>query len=121
MLPDRDAANKSKTMLTYLALFFAWTSVVTKVGDTLNDFHPLAYVASLADKDTMNLTQALNKPDADKFLEAMDKEVNDHVQRKHWKIVSKKDMRRSGYNGQIIMAVWSFKRKRNPFAVRPDN
>ena len=62
----------------------------------------------------MTLRKALEEPDADQFLLAMEKEVNDHVSRKHWKLVSNETMRDSGYSGKPIMAVWSMKRKRNP-------
>ena len=44
----------------------------------------------------------------------MEKEVDDHVQRKHWRLVTNKEMRASGFRGKPIMAVWSMKRKRNP-------
>ncbi len=68
-----------------------------------------SYAMTQADPDTMTLAQAMNEPDADKFLEAMIKEVNDHVDRKHWKLVH-----RSQARSKPIMAVWSMKRKRNP-------
>ena len=67
-----------------------------------------------ADPDTMTLKQALQEPDADKFVEAMIKEVNDHVNRKHWRLSSTSEMYRTGYKSRPIMAVWSMKRKRNP-------
>ena len=61
---------------------------------------------TVADPDTMTLKQALQEPDADKFIEAMIKEVNDHANRKHWSLTTFQDMRRSGYKGKPIMAVW---------------
>jgi hypothetical protein len=86
-------------------------------NNTFNDFHPLAYVASLADKDSMNFADAMRQTDRNQFVEAMEKEFSDHVQRDHWKIYSRSEMRRSGYSGRVIMAIWSFKRKHNPFGV----
>jgi hypothetical protein len=47
----------------------------------------------------------------------MEKEISDHVKRSHWKIYSRSEMRQTGYPGRVIMAVWSFKHKRNPFGV----
>ena len=76
--------------------------------------HAYAYAATQADPDTMTLKQAMQEPDADKFLEAMIKEIDDHVQRKHWKLVTDKQMRATGHTGKPIMGVWSMKRKRNP-------
>ena len=43
------------------------------------------------------LKDALNEPDAEEFLKAMVKEVDDHVRREHWRIVSIGDMLASGY------------------------
>ena len=40
---------------------------------------------TLADPDTMTLKEALEQLDADEFLEAMAKEVDDHVRRDHSK------------------------------------
>lgn len=75
----------------------------------------VAYPASIADNDTMYLKQAMQQPDRDKFLEAMIKEIEDHTKRGHWRITSKEEMRQKGYSHRPIMAVWSFKRKRDPF------
>jgi hypothetical protein len=84
---------------------------------TFNGFHPFAYVASLADKDSMNFADAMKQDDRDKFVNAMEKEVAAHVKRNHWKVYSRHQMRQTGYSGKVIMAVWSFKRKRNPFGI----
>ena len=72
------------------------------------------YAMTQADPDTMTLKEAMAKPDVDKFLDAMIKEIQDHVQRKHWRLLSDKHMRKSGHKGKPIMGVWSMKRKRNP-------
>ena len=41
------------------------------------------------------------------------KEIQDHVQCKHWQLVSDEQMYKSGHNSKPIMGVWSMKRKRN--------
>jgi hypothetical protein len=84
---------------------------------TFNEFHPLAYVASLADKCTMNFVEVMKQDDRDRFFDAMEKESSDHVTRNHWKIYSQAQIHQMGYTGRVIMAAWSFKRKRNPFGV----
>ena len=66
-----------------------------------------AYIMSMADPDTMTLKEALNQPDAEEFLKAMVKEVEDHVRREHWKIMTISEMIASGYKGKPIMGVWS--------------
>ena len=72
---------------------------------------------SMADPDTMTLKEALKQPDAEEFLKAMVKEVEDHVRREHWKIMTISEMIASGCKGKPIMGVWSMKRKRNPLGV----
>ena len=52
--------------------------------------HMLAMITT--DPDTMNLKEALNDSDRDQFIEAMGKELSDHVTCKHWKVVSLKDV-----------------------------
>ena len=71
----------------------------------------------MADPDTMTLKEALKQPDAEEFLKAMVKEVEDHVRREHWKIMTVSEMISSGHKGKPIMGVWSMKRKRNPLDV----
>jgi hypothetical protein len=86
--------------------------------EALAEPHPLALLtenvsASLAssDPDTMHLDDALRQPDRDKFIEAMSKELNDHISRKHWKIVP---LRSVPKHKHVIPMVWSMKRKRDP-------
>jgi hypothetical protein len=35
----------------------------------------------------MYLKEAMRQPDREKFIEAMKKEINDHTDNKHWRIV----------------------------------
>ena len=73
--------------------------------------HIFGNVASSRDPDTMTLDEALRQPDRDEFIKAMHKEIDDHVRRKHWKVVHKSIVPK----GRIpILMVWSMKRKRNP-------
>jgi hypothetical protein len=54
--------------------------MVTMLDDkTFNSFHPLAYAASLAHKDTMNFGDVMRQDDRDKFADTMEKEVTDHI------------------------------------------
>jgi hypothetical protein len=71
--------------------------------------HLIAFVGS--DPDTMTLDEALKEPDREPFIEAMRKELEDHVGRKHWKVVPWKTV--PSHKIPIPM-VWSMKRKRNP-------
>lgn len=72
--------------------------------------HVQAYLAG-SDPDTMHLEEAMKQPDRDKFIEAMRKELEDHINRKHWKVVPLKSVPK----GKIpLPMVWSMKRKRDP-------
>jgi hypothetical protein len=92
-------------------------NVVTRLSDnSINELsHLAAFPASIADPDTMYLGQALKQPDRDEFLKAMIKEIDDHTSRGHWRITTRQEMRDKHYNHRPIAAIWSFKRKRNPF------
>ena len=53
----------------------------------------------------------LKEDDHKQFFQAMEVELDDHEQRKHWTVMERKDM---PIGAKTIMAIWSFKRKRFP-------
>ena len=125
--PNPEGLRQSRQIRTapkeYIPQFggkaYKTTSFLSKIIDTAYAFmvevtHAYAYAATQADPDTMTLKQAMQEPDADKFLEAMIKEIDDHVQYKHWHLVTDEQMQASGHTGKPIMGVWSMKHKRNP-------
>jgi histone deacetylase 1/2 len=71
--------------------------------------NPIFAFAASADPDTMYLKEAMRQPDREKFIEAMKKEIQDHTDNKHWKIVRRSLIPKGT---QILPAVWSMKRKR---------
>ena len=71
--------------------------------------NPLLAYKATADPDTMYLWQAMKEPDANKFREAMQVEIDDHIKGGHWQLV----LRSSVPKGSAILpAVWQMKRKR---------
>lgn len=82
-----------------------------------SEVHPLAsacqHMFSLiaTDPDTMTLTEALEEPDKEHFIEAMTKELMDHIKRGHWKVVPLESV---PSHKRAIPMVWAMKRKRNP-------
>jgi hypothetical protein len=72
---------------------------------------------TVSKKDTMNFAEVMKQDDRDPAVDAMEKEIRDHVPGSRWQIYSRAQMRQMGYTGRIIMAVWSLKRKRNPFGI----
>mmetsp|Transcript_28700 Transcript_28700/g.41073 ORF Transcript_28700/g.41073 Transcript_28700/m.41073 type:complete len:760 (+) Transcript_28700:1583-3862(+) len=71
--------------------------------------NPLLAYKATSDPDTMYLWQAMKEPDANKFREAMQVEIDDHMKGGHWQVV----LRSSVPKGSAILpAVWQMKRKR---------
>ena len=106
-------SSSGRTVRAPNRLTYAFVSVLTQ---GLTDLHPLAGLLSFAapkrrDPDTMTLDQALREPDADQFIEAMDKELQDHISRGHWDLVHISQVPR---HIKPINMVWSMKRKRDP-------
>ena len=79
--------------------------------------HPFAFMvetlglSASSDPDTMTLDEALRQPDREQFIAAMHKELEDHISRKHWKVVPAKTI---PSHKRAIPMVWSMKRKRDP-------
>jgi hypothetical protein len=69
----------------------------------------MAFIGS--DPDTMHLDEAINQPDREEFIKSMNKELQDHIDRGHWKVIPSKSVP----SGKMpIPMVWSMKRKRDP-------
>jgi hypothetical protein len=88
--------------------------------EAFSEPHPLAFIMDHviafigSDPDTMHLEEALKQPDREQFIQAMHKELNDHVDRKHWKVIPMKAVPKDKIP---IPMVWSMKRKRNPIGT----
>ena len=73
--------------------------------------HLISYAANTKDPDTMTLQEALRQHDRAEFIKAMHKELQDHINRKHWKVVPIMSVPKKR---TPIPRVWLMKRKRNP-------
>jgi hypothetical protein len=71
--------------------------------------NPIAFHAEMMG-DIMYYDQALQQPDAEKFANAIVKEVNGHVDNKHWTLVKQKDVPKEA---QVVPSIWAMQRKRN--------
>jgi hypothetical protein len=67
------------------------------------------YFKATTDLDTLYMHEAMRAPDADKFKEAMKKEVGEHTRKGHWRVIKRTDV---PAHSKIFPAVWSMKRKR---------
>ena len=70
---------------------------------------PIAFLAEMMG-DIMYLHQALRQPDSREFVEAVIKEVNGHVDRKHWAIVKRDTVPE---DIEVLPSVWSMRHKRD--------
>lgn len=78
-----------------------------RIQDSMSD--PISFMG-LNEKDTMYFHEAMNAPDRDEFIKAIVKEVNDHIDGKHWEIMDEGDVPEGV---EILDSVWSMKRKRD--------
>ena len=85
--------------------------VNTHFDGTINELHHAVLSTVAGDNDTYTLKDMLKQDDKNEFIKAMIKEVVDHESRDHWTVMLRRD---KPVQDKTIMAIWSFKRKRNP-------
>ena len=85
------------------------------------NLHPLALLldtiqsfATSSDPDVMTYDEAMTSPDRLHFIAAMDKELRDHIDRGHWKVVP---LSAVPPDKRPIPMVWSMKCKRDPLGT----
>jgi hypothetical protein len=71
--------------------------------------NPIAFHDELMG-DIMYYHQALKQPDASQFVDAIIKEINGHVDNKHWRLAKQDTVPE---DVQIVPSVWSLQRKRD--------
>ncbi len=71
--------------------------------------NPIVFHAEMMG-DIMYYHQARQQPDAQKFANAVVKEVNGHVENKHWQLIKHGDVPE---DRQVVPSVWSIQRKCN--------
>ena len=84
--------------------------VEMNVDGSINSMHPLCMVNSSGKNDAYHFHDAMRQPDREEFIKAMVKELKDHHENKHWKLV----LRSSIGDAKTVKAIWAFKRKRRP-------
>ena len=85
-------------------------TVEMNVDGSINNMHPLCMATSSGKNDTYHFHDAMQQPDREEFIKAMIKELKDHHDNKHWRLVK----RSSIGNAKTVKAIWAFKRKRRP-------
>ena len=61
-----------------------WDIQDFEIQEAMND--PIAFAAT-SNPDTLYYHEALKAPDRDNFIQAMQKEVQDHEDREHWELI----------------------------------
>ena len=78
---------------------------------TMNEVHQLMYSTDISSNECFTFKQAMKQDDRLSFIDAMEKEINDHESRTHWHVVHRDTL---PAKAKPIKAIWSFKRKRAP-------
>ena len=68
-----------------------------------NPIHDVMAFATSSNPDIMYVDQALQAPDRQQFLAAMEKEVVSHHNNKHWEVIRRSDVPKGA---KILPAVW---------------
>jgi hypothetical protein len=71
--------------------------------------HPIAFFAEMMG-DIMYLHQALCRPDAREFVEAVIKEVNGHINNDHWKLIPHTEVPEGT---EVVPSVWAMQCKQD--------
>jgi hypothetical protein len=79
-----------------------------KLQDEMTD--PIAFLSHHSDPDTMYFHEAMRQPDREDFIKAVIKEINDHIDRRHWILVPREKVPKGT---KILDSVWAMKRKRD--------
>lgn len=98
-------------VVSYRAEYEAIDPDLYREDDLLQDLDdPIAYAMKASnDPDTLYINEALRADDAEEFKKAMVKEVKDHTEKGHWRIVKKKALPQGQ---KLLPAVWAMRRKR---------
>jgi hypothetical protein len=78
-----------------------------RIQDEMKD--PVAFMYE-TDEETMYYDQAMRAPDRQNFVEAVVKEVNDHITSKHWILIPISQVPKGV---KVLDSVWSTKRKKD--------
>ena len=77
--------------------------------EELVDDHPIMAYAASADPDTMYMHEAMQQPDKEEFLKAMEKEVSAHFEGGSFVLINRSQVPRGV---PVVPSVWQMKRKR---------
>jgi hypothetical protein len=103
----RESINQGLNITSYSTYYDALHEEDFAIQDQMQD--PIAFKAS-SDPDTMHYHEAMAAPDRGEFLEAIVKEVNAHIEHKHWELIPRSEVPEGT---KILDSIWAMKRKRD--------
>jgi hypothetical protein len=106
-MTQRMRESKEQAGIAFQTYFEAMHEDDYLLQDEMTD--PVAFLVK-TNRDTMYFDQAMREPDADEFIKAAVKEINDHIENKHWELVPRSEVPKEQ---RILPAVWAMKRKRD--------
>ena len=73
---------------------------------------PIVYAlkSKSSDPDTLHLHEAMKEPDADRFVDAIIKEINGHSENDHWEVIPANSV---PIGSSVLPAVWAMRRVRD--------
>ena len=79
----------------------------------------MVFVTNIEQNEFYTFQEMMKQDDKTEFITAMLKEIDDHESQYHWTLMRRKDISPECLNpttvkADIIMLIWSFKRKRFP-------
>jgi hypothetical protein len=104
-------SSAASAYTTVQSIAYQFDEVNMNFDNTCNDILHHVYSAAKESNESYTFKEMLRQDDRDQFVEAMQKEIDDHTKRKHWEIILRSEMPK---DTKTIMAIWSFKRKRFP-------
>ena len=98
---------------------YHWKNLAQTGIQSVCDFHPFASLRAFASTitqpdgypDAMPLNVAMQQPGRDKFISAMARDLGQHTELKHWKVIHKSQVPK---NARPIPMVWTLWRKGDP-------
>ena len=76
----------------------------------MNLMHPLSLATKPGKNDSFHFHQTMQQEDREDFIRAMVKELEDHRDNKHWKLIPRSEIG----DAKTIKAIRAFRRKRQP-------
>ena len=104
-------SSAASAFTTAQSIAYQFEEANENFDSTCNDILHHVYMVGKEANESYTFKEMLRQDDRQQFIEAMQKEIDDHTKREHWQIILRSSMPK---NIKTIMAIWAFKRKRFP-------